>query len=102
MARFVLGAFRLDAARAGAAADVEPLVEELGRLSPEFRAMWRDHDVPGVHREAVKHLRHPVLGPIAFEISTFAVDGRTDLSLLVYNPMTPKDAAGIASLLESR
>ena len=56
--------------------------------------MWRDHDVPGVHREAVKHLRHPVLGPIAFEISTFAVDGRTDLSLLVYNPMTPKDAAG--------
>ena len=102
VARFVLGAFRLDAARAGAAADVEPLVEELGRLSPEFRAMWRDHDVPGVHREAVKHLRHPVLGPIAFEISTFAVDGRTDLSLLVYNPMTPKDAAGIASLLESR
>src|SRR3954464_1425466 len=28
VARFVLGAFRLDAARAGAAADVEPLVDE--------------------------------------------------------------------------
>ena len=47
VARLVLGAFRLDAARAGAAADVEPLVDELCRLSPEFKAMWRDNDVPG-------------------------------------------------------
>ena len=29
------------------------------------------------HGEAVKHIRHPVLGPLAFEFSTFAVDGRT-------------------------
>src|SRR5580700_899151 len=36
VARLVLGAFRLDAARAGAAADVEPLIDELCRLSPEF------------------------------------------------------------------
>ena len=80
VARFVLGAFRLDAARAGAAAEVEPLVDELCRLSPEFKAMWRDNDVPGHHGEAVKHIRHPVLGPLAFEYSAFAVDGRTDLS----------------------
>ena len=89
VARLVLGAFRLDAARAGAAADVEPLVEELCRLSPEFRAMWRDHDIPGEHDDAVKHVRHPVFGPLTFEYSAFAVDGRTDLSLLVYNPMSP-------------
>jgi transcriptional regulator with XRE-family HTH domain len=100
MARLVLGAFRLDAARAGAAADVEPLVDELCQLSPEFKAMWRDHDVPGVHGEVVKHVRHPVLGPIAFEFSAFAVDGRTDLSLLIYNPTTPADAERIASLSE--
>jgi transcriptional regulator with XRE-family HTH domain len=96
MARLVLGAFRLDSARAGAAADVEPLVDELSRLSPEFRAMWRDNDVPGSHGEPVKHIRHPVLGPMAFEMSAFAVDGRTDLSLLVYNPTTPADAERIA------
>ena len=47
VARYVLGAFRVDAARAGAAAEVEPLVDELCRLSPEFRAMWRDNDVRG-------------------------------------------------------
>ena len=69
VARFVVGAFRVDAARAGAEAEVEPLVEELCRLSPEFKAMWRDNDVRGRHGEAVKHIRHPVLGPLAFEYS---------------------------------
>ncbi len=99
VARFVLGAFRVDAARAGAAAEVEPLVEELCRLSPEFNAMWRDNDVPAHNGEAVKHIRHPVLGPLAFEFSTFAVDGRTDLAMVVYNPATPEDAERIKSLL---
>ncbi len=37
VARFVISAFRVDAARAGAAAEVEPLVDELCRLSPEFQ-----------------------------------------------------------------
>jgi transcriptional regulator with XRE-family HTH domain len=101
VARFVLGAFRVDAARAGAAAEVEPLVEELCRLSPEFKAMWRDNDVRGVPGEAVKQIRHPVLGPLAFEYSAFAVDGRTDLSMVVYNPATPADAERIKSLINS-
>ena len=79
VARYVVGAFRVDAARAGAAAEVEPLVDELCRLSPEFKALWRDNDVQS-HGEAVKHIRHPVLGPIAFEYSAFAVDGRPDLT----------------------
>jgi transcriptional regulator with XRE-family HTH domain len=99
VARFALGAFRVDAARAGAAAEVESLVEELCRLSPEFRAMWRDNDVRGAHGEAVKHIRHPALGPLAFEYSAFAIDGRPDLSMVVYNPATPEDAERITSLL---
>jgi transcriptional regulator with XRE-family HTH domain len=99
VARLVLGAFRLDSARAGAAADVEPLVEELSQRSPEFRAMWRDNDLPGDHGEPVKQVRHPVFGPLTFEVSTFAVDGRTDLSLLIYNPIEPADVERIAALL---
>jgi transcriptional regulator with XRE-family HTH domain len=99
VARFVVGAFRVDAARAGAAADVEPLVDELSRLSPEFKKMWRDAAISGPH-EGVKHIRHPVLGPLAFEYSAFAVDGRPDLSMVVYNPATPADAGRIRSLIE--
>ncbi len=100
VARFVVGAFRVDAARAGAAAEIEPLVDELCRLSPEFKAMWRDNDVVA-HGEAVKHIKHPVLGPISFEYSAFAVDGRPDLSMIVYNPTEPADMAKIRALLGS-
>jgi transcriptional regulator with XRE-family HTH domain len=99
VAKFVLGAFRIDAARAGAAAEVEPLVDELCRLSPEFAAMWRDNDVRA-HNEGVKQIRHPVLGPISFEYSAFAIDGRPDLSMVVYNPTTPADTDRIRSLID--
>jgi len=62
--------------------------------------MWRANDAPS-HAEAVKHIRHPILGPISFEFSAFAVDGRPDLSLLVYNPATAADAAKISSMVTS-
>ena len=100
VARFVVGAFRGDAARAGAAEEVEPLVEELCRLSPEFKALWRDNDVRSFG-EGIKHIRHPILGLLAFEYSAFAVDGRPDLSMVVYNPSTPADVEKIRSLVEA-
>ena len=100
VARFVVAAFRADAARAGAAAKVEALVDELSRLSPEFAAMWRDNDVRS-YGEGLKRMRHPIAGPIAFEYSAFAVDGRPDLNMVIYNPATPADADKIRALLKS-
>lgn len=102
VARFIIGAFRIEAMRAGAAAEVEPLVDELCRLSPEFNAMWHDNDIARPHGEGVKQIRHPVLGPLAFEYSTFAVDGRSDLSMIVYNPIAPEDVERIRSLIEKK
>ena len=101
VARFVVGAFRVDAARAGAAKDVEPLIEDLSRLSPEFTAMWRDNDIRG-HGESTKRIRHPVLGPIEFEYSMFAVDGRPDLSMVVYNPIARADVDRIQRLIDEQ
>lgn len=100
VARFVVGAFRVDVARAGAASAVSDLVDELCRASPEFEALWRDNTIPTPH-EGVKHIRHPVFGPFSFEYTAFAVDGRPDLTLVVYNPATPEDAAKIAATLET-
>lgn len=102
VARHVVGSFRVDVARAGAATEVAPLVDELCRLSPEFAAMWRNNDVRGAPSEAVKHIRHPVLGPLAFEYSAFSVDGRTDLSMVVYNPATPADEEKIRSQIAAQ
>lgn len=101
VARFVVGVFRADSARAGAAATVQPLVDELCRESSEFAAMWGDHDVRGFG-EGVKRLRHPVLGEIGLEYSSFAVDGRPDLTMLVYSPVTAFDAERIQALIATR
>jgi len=98
VARFVVGAFRVDAARAGAVSEVGQLVDELCSRSPEFAALWRDNNVQ-VYGEKPKRLRHPILGPISLEYSAFAVDGRTDLSMIVYNPLTRADADLIRSLV---
>ena len=99
VARFVVSTFRIDAARAGAEAEIAPLVEELSQRSPEFAAMWRDNNVQ-THGDGVKHLQHPQLGSLALEYSAFAVDGRPDLCMIVYNPATPADHALIASLVD--
>ncbi len=98
VARFVVGAFRADAARAGAVSEVGQLVDELCQRSPEFAALWRDNYVQ-VHGEGIKRLRHPIVGPIGLEYSAFAVDGRSDLSMIVYNPATSADADLIRSLI---
>jgi transcriptional regulator with XRE-family HTH domain len=100
VARFVVAAFRADAERAGAAQKVASLVEELSRLSPEFAAMWRDNDVRH-YGEGLKRLRHPYAGTIAFEYSAFAVDGRPDLGMVIYNPATPADTERIRLLLRA-
>lgn len=99
VARHVVGAFRIDAARAGAAARVEPLVTELCQRSPEFAALWRDNEVNS-HGEGVKRMRHPVLGEVSFDYSAFAVDGRPDLAMVVYNPATPQVAEAVRRLVK--
>jgi transcriptional regulator with XRE-family HTH domain len=102
VARFVVGSFRADATRAGAGAEITQLVEELCRISPEFETLWRDNDIAPAHGEGVKRLRHPEIGLIALEFSVFAVDGRPELGMIVYNPATQADAERIRSLIESR
>jgi transcriptional regulator with XRE-family HTH domain len=101
VARFVVAAFRADAARAGAVRTIQALVDELCRLSPEFEAMWRDNDVR-TYGDGAKILHHPIAGPIAMEYSAFAVDGRPDLGMVIYNPATPADADRVRSLISSR
>nr|WP_321985480.1 helix-turn-helix transcriptional regulator [uncultured Lichenicoccus sp.] len=100
VARFVVASFRIEAARAGADAEIAPLVDELCGSSPEFAAMWREHDVQ-THGEGIKHLLHPKVGELALEYSGFAVDGRPDLGLIVYNPATAADRRLIEGLLET-
>lgn len=99
VARFVVGAFRADATRHGASERAKALVAELSAQSPEFAAMWQENDVRQCG-EGTKQLRLSHGGMVGLEFSYFAVDGRPDLSLVVYSPATPKDADKIRKLMK--
>ena len=98
VARSVVATFRADAARASDKARVQALVDEVSQLSPEFEAMWRENDVLA-HGGGTKSLHHPDAGLLSLEYSSFAVDGRPELGMVVYNPATPAGAALITSSL---
>ncbi len=100
MARFVVGAFRADTTRAGATAEIRQLVDELCVQSPEFAALWAGNDVRP-HGEGTKRLRHATLGVIELEYSSFALDGRPDLGMIVYTPAANSDADRIRSMIQS-
>lgn len=99
VARYVVASFRADVARAGASRNVQSLVDELCATSAEFAVMWRDNDVQS-HGDGLKVLQHPIAGPLSMEFSAFAVDGRPDLNMVIYNPATQADADKIRDLLK--
>jgi len=103
VARFVVGTFRADVARAGLASEVGDLVDDLRRANPDFDRMWRENQVLSHgDGENVKRLLHPTLGSIEMEYSLFAVDGRPDLSMLVYTPLDALTAERIRAAAAQR
>ena len=99
VARFVVGTFRADVARAGMGSEVGELVNELCKVSAEFDTLWRDNEVLSQgDGDGVKRLLHPKLGQIELEYSAFSVDGRPDLSMIVYTPLDSEVAQRIRVL----
>ena len=98
VARLVVSTVRRDVLRAGMREETRALIEDLSRESEAFRGMWAEQDVRA-HGEGLKRLIHPVVGSLDLEFSTFDVDGRADLSLVVFNPATSDDRAKIRRLM---
>ncbi|WP_415572836.1 helix-turn-helix transcriptional regulator [Gluconobacter sp.] len=98
LAKSVVAAFRADAIRAGASAEVDALVKDLSASSPEFATLWQNNDVQ-IYGEGTKRLKHPNVGMINLEYSGFAVEGRPELGLIVYNPATDSDLERVRTLI---
>lgn len=98
VARYVVGSFRADVARAGATQEITQLVEDLSRSSAEFDRLWRSNEV-AAHHEGIKRLHHPEAGLLELEFSAFAVDGRPELGMVIYNPASAATAARMRSLM---
>lgn len=101
MARYVVDTFRADVIRAGATREVEDLVAELCQRSDEFKALWHDASHVRAPYEGTKVIDHPAVGPIEMEFSSFAVNARADLALMIFNPASAADAARIKAVMKA-
>ena len=99
MGQLIVNAFRADVTRMGATKETDQLIAELSQQSVEFARFWQSHDVAG-HGEGYKRINHPQMGPLDLEFTSFAVEGRPDLSLLVFNPATTESQRKIHGLLQ--
>ena len=100
IARTMVAVFRADIARAGATESVQELIDDLRRTSPEFKKMWQGNDVIG-RSEGTKNIHHPTAGKLTMEFSSFTVDGRPDLNMIVYTPATAEDRKKVRALVKS-
>ncbi|EPY1555601.1 helix-turn-helix transcriptional regulator [Klebsiella quasipneumoniae] len=98
--QLIVNAFRADVTRMGATTETDQLIAELSQQSVEFARFWQSHDVAG-HGESYKRIHHPQMGPLDLEFTSFAVEGRPDLSLLVFNPATTESQRKIHGLLQA-
>ncbi|TNM66680.1 helix-turn-helix domain-containing protein [Aliirhizobium smilacinae] len=100
-ARSAVAAFRAEAIKAAPAETLQVMVDDLSRKSPEFDAIWRDYDIQN-YGAGTKHFRHEIAGDLMMEYSSFTVDGRPDLGLVIFTPMTVMDAERVMHLVETK
>ncbi|ABI77471.1 putative transcriptional regulator [Hyphomonas neptunium ATCC 15444] len=96
-ARYLVATFRAETARAGHNPRAADLLAELSANSEAFVRLWKENDVlrPG---EGTKTILKPKVGEVCLEFSSFAVDGRPDLKLMIYNPASDADREKIEQL----
>ncbi|WP_033037774.1 helix-turn-helix transcriptional regulator [Streptomyces monomycini] len=77
--------------------EARSMISSLLAASPEFAALWADHDV-AFRRDDRKRINHPALGLIEVNcLNLFSEDGRQ--RLLWFTPAAGTDSAGLLDLL---
>ncbi|WBO61705.1 helix-turn-helix transcriptional regulator [Streptomyces camelliae] len=83
MARMALSHLRMDSRRNPHDPLLTALVEELSALDPQFRLWWTSHDV-AARAGGTRLLRHPVVGDLTLERSTFTCAEDPEQQLVVW------------------
>lgn len=89
-AQFVLAKFRSTCSRYLGDERLTELIEDLLRVSPEFRQWWPRHDIYG-RPYGRKEYEHPRVGRLVFEYTAFQVAETPDLRLVLYTPLPESD-----------
>ncbi|MFJ3899809.1 helix-turn-helix domain-containing protein [Streptomyces sp. NPDC090083] len=84
MARFAVGALRVEAGKHPYDRGLSNLIGELSTRSDSFRVMWGSQDVH-VFRESTKRLNHPLVGDLELDQETLSLPDESGLSVVVYS-----------------
>ncbi len=77
----------------------DALIEELSEASPVFRAAWRSSEVIG-REEGVNSIKHPQLGGITFEHTSYVVEGAPSLRVVIFTPHDEASARKVAEIAQ--
>ena len=78
----------------------EELISALESSSPEFRKLWKRHEVAG-SGDGRKELIHPVVGPLTFDHAVFRHGDSGEQRLVLYTPACEHETrAKLAQLVE--
>jgi len=101
-ARLLVAKFRADSARNIGDPAFEELISALNSSSPEFRKLWKRHEVAGSGLGR-KELNHPVVGPLAFDHAVFNHGDAGEQRLVLYSPAGEYDTrAKLVRLLDEK
>jgi transcriptional regulator with XRE-family HTH domain len=89
-ARLLVAKFRADSAKNIGDPAFEELISALDSSSPEFRKLWKRHEVAG-SGEGHKELEHPIVGRLAFDHAVFHHGEAGERRLIVYSPACEHD-----------
>jgi transcriptional regulator with XRE-family HTH domain len=99
-ARLLVAKFRADSAKNIGDPAFEELISALNSSSPEFRKLWKRHEVAG-SGEGRKVLSHPTAGRLVFDHAVFRHGETGEQRLILYSPTCEHDTRGkLAAMLE--
>ncbi len=101
MSHRVIAKFRVDYSQAGGDAAFEDLIEELNESSPRFRELWRSPEIRS-RSEGVHLSRHPRLGGITFEHSSYVVEGAPKFRMVIFAPYDAESARKVAQIAREK
>ncbi len=97
LARRIVAKLRVDYSQAANDPDFDALIREMSEVSPMFRALWRSPEVSD-RSEGVHLLKHPQLGGITFEHTSYVVEGIPTLRVVIFAPYDAESARKVAQL----
>ena len=97
MARRITAKLRVDYSQAAGDPSFDALIEEMSEASPTFRELWRSPEIR-TRSEGVHLLRHPQLGGITFEHTSYVVEGVPSLRVVIFAPHDAESGRKIAQI----